>query len=50
MPGADIEIKKINGRHSGLGSIGHFGFFREEMRNSLWPEIPEWILNLSKNK
>ena len=50
MPGTDIEIKKINGLSSGLGRIGHFGFFREKMRNNLWPEIPEWILNLSKNK
>lgn len=50
MPGTDIEIKKINGRYSGLGRIGHFGFFREKMRNSLWPEIPEWILSLSDNK
>lgn len=50
MPGADIEIKKISGFSSGLGRIGHFGFFREKMRDKLWPEIPEWILNLSKNK
>ena len=50
MPGTDIAIKKINGLTSGLGRIGHFGFFREKMRNSLWPEIPEWILSLSNNK
>lgn len=49
MPEADIEIKKINGLSSGLGRIGHFGFFREKMRNKLWPEIPEWLHKLSKN-
>lgn len=48
MPGADIEIKKINSHSSGLGSIGHFGFFREKMRDKLWPEIPGWILTLKK--
>jgi predicted alpha/beta hydrolase len=44
MPEARIEIKKVNGISSGLGRIGHFGFFRERMKDTLWPETAAWLL------
>jgi predicted alpha/beta hydrolase len=27
----------------GGGKIGHFGFFRERFRNSLWRDAAEWL-------
>jgi predicted alpha/beta hydrolase len=44
MPGAAIEIVKTDGRSSGSGRIGHFGFFRERMRDTLWQETAAWLL------
>jgi predicted alpha/beta hydrolase len=26
-------------------SIGHFGFFRERFRDSLWREAADWLLS-----
>lgn len=44
IPGAVTEIRKINGRTSGFGRIGHFGFFRNTMRDNLWHETLIWLL------
>ena len=48
LPGTDIEIKKINGLSSGFGRIGHLGFFKEKMRDRLWPETLSWLLKQSE--
>jgi predicted alpha/beta hydrolase len=32
-----IKIKKINPSDFGYKSIGHFGFFRKQYKNNLWP-------------
>ncbi|RPJ14614.1 MAG: alpha/beta fold hydrolase [Desulfobacteraceae bacterium] len=50
IPGAVTEIRKINGRDSGFGKIGHFGFFRNTMRGNLWHETLIWLLEKSKVK
>jgi len=30
-------------RELGVKSIGHFGFFRERFRDSLWREAADWL-------
>jgi predicted alpha/beta hydrolase len=43
-----IEKHYINSKDLGAGKIGHFGFFKEKMRASLWQQTLEWLENLSK--
>lgn len=40
---ARIDYRRIAPSEHGLRHIGHFGFFRERMRDSLWPLVPRWI-------
>ncbi|HSV69870.1 MAG TPA: alpha/beta hydrolase [Methylibium sp.] len=40
---ARVEIRRLEPRAHGLAAIGHFGFFRERMRETLWPMVPRWI-------
>jgi predicted alpha/beta hydrolase len=47
MPQTETEIRRINGLSSGLGRVGHFGFFREKMKYRLWPEMMKWILDVA---
>jgi predicted alpha/beta hydrolase len=34
-------------RKLGLRSIGHFGYFREQMKPMLWPEAADWLMRQS---
>jgi predicted alpha/beta hydrolase len=41
-----------SGRHIlpsefGLRAIGHFGYFREQMKPLLWAEAAEWLMRQS---
>lgn len=40
---APVEIRRVRPRELGVDRIGHFGFFRPNMKDSLWPLVPEWI-------
>ncbi len=42
-PSCRGEVKKIYPRDVGAESIGHFGFFRERFRDSLWREAADWL-------
>jgi predicted alpha/beta hydrolase len=42
-PFAKREMIEIQPRNIGERSIGHFGFFRERFRDSLWREAADWL-------
>jgi predicted alpha/beta hydrolase len=33
----------LNAGAPGVKSVGHFGFFRERFRDSLWRETADWL-------
>lgn len=41
--GADREHRHLAPGDVGLAEVGHFGFFRESARETLWRESAEWI-------
>ena len=42
-PSARSEIRRVAPIDVGVKKIGHFGFFRERFRETLWREAAEWI-------
>ncbi len=42
--GCRFEELRIDPKKSGLPRIGHFGFFRSQARDSLWPVVGDWLL------
>jgi predicted alpha/beta hydrolase len=42
-PNSQWETRKVAPRELGVKSIGHFGFFRERFRDSLWRETADWL-------
>lgn len=42
-PNAKGEMRRVDPRGLGVRSIGHFGFFREAFRDSLWREAADWL-------
>ncbi len=42
-PGAKSELRLVEPRAVGAPGIGHFGFFRERFRDSLWREAADWL-------
>jgi predicted alpha/beta hydrolase len=40
---APVEHRHRVPRAAGLGEVGHFGFFRERFRDSLWQEAADWL-------
>jgi len=44
---APVEYRRLHPAEHGLARIGHFGFFRDSMRSSLWPLLPRWIATSS---
>jgi predicted alpha/beta hydrolase len=38
-----ITIRSVRPEECGVGAIGHFGLFREALRDTLWKEISDWI-------
>jgi predicted alpha/beta hydrolase len=44
-PGAKSELRRVAPSDLGVRSIGHFGFFREPFRDSLWREAADWLLS-----
>lgn len=44
---ADVTRRHLAPADAGVGSIGHFGFFREPMRATLWSEAATWLEQLA---
>ena len=42
-PKAPSEVRHLKPSDLGVRRIGHFGFFREPFRDTLWPEAREWL-------
>jgi predicted alpha/beta hydrolase len=41
---APVTHRQVHPREAGAPEIGHFGFFRERFRGTLWRESAEWLL------
>lgn len=41
--GAPIEYRRIAPRDIGVERIGHFGFFRPQFEQTLWPMVRQWL-------
>lgn len=46
---AAVQRRQIAPAELGLASIGHFGFFRETARDTLWRETADWLLQQARN-
>jgi predicted alpha/beta hydrolase len=44
FPSARAELRPVSPADVGVRRIGHFGFFREQFRDSLWREAADWLL------
>ena len=42
-PAAPKELRQVAPREVGAASIGHFGFFRERFRDTLWRDAADWL-------
>ncbi|HXM82485.1 MAG TPA: alpha/beta fold hydrolase [Burkholderiales bacterium] len=42
-PRAPSELKRVVPREVGAERIGHFGFFREQFRDTLWRDAADWL-------
>jgi len=42
-PNAQGELRRVSPADVGAKAIGHFGFFREAFRDSLWRESADWL-------
>lgn len=42
-PASHWETRRLAPREVGVESVGHFGFFRERFRASLWRESADWL-------
>ena len=40
----DRSICRITPAEAGIAKIGHFGFFRPDLRESLWRPAADWLL------
>lgn len=42
-PSSSRKLMEIDPQQTGGGPIGHFGFFRERFRDTLWKEAADWL-------
>ena len=42
-PSSKAELRRVRPAEVGAKSIGHFGFFRESFRDTLWREAADWL-------
>ena len=42
-PSARPEVRRVAPQELGVARIGHFGFFREAFRDTLWREAADWL-------
>ena len=45
---ASVTHRHLVPATTGLGAVGHFGFFRERFRDSLWQEAADWLAGRSE--
>ena len=43
LPQARTDQVEVAAAQIGVGPIGHFGFFREKMRETLWADLLRWL-------
>lgn len=43
LTGAEVEHRTYSPGECGVPAIGHMGFFRRGLRESLWPEVLSWL-------
>jgi predicted alpha/beta hydrolase len=43
---ADITWRNLSPADVGLKAIGHFGFFKEPLRDNLWTETADWLAEI----
>jgi predicted alpha/beta hydrolase len=41
---APVEYRRISPPDVGAERIGHFGFFRPQFERTLWPLVPQWLM------
>jgi predicted alpha/beta hydrolase len=41
---APVEYRRISPLDVGATRIGHFGFFRPQFERTLWPLVPQWLM------
>jgi predicted alpha/beta hydrolase len=41
---APVEYRRISPPDVGARLIGHFGFFRPQFERTLWPLVPQWLM------
>jgi predicted alpha/beta hydrolase len=42
-PSAHSELVEVSPADAGVRRIGHFGFFREQLRDPLWRDAADWL-------
>jgi predicted alpha/beta hydrolase len=42
-PNARSEVRSVSPAEAGVRKLGHFGFFRDKVRDSLWAEAAQWL-------
>jgi predicted alpha/beta hydrolase len=43
----DRSIWRVTPAEACVAKIGHFGFFRPDLRETLWPSAADWLFSLS---
>lgn len=49
MPKLKVTRRRATPAEAGVKSIGHLGFFKEALRDTLWRETADWILKHAAN-
>jgi predicted alpha/beta hydrolase len=45
---APVEYRRIAPPEVGAQRIGHFGFFRPQFERTLWPLVPQWLMDQTR--
>ena len=47
---AKLDVQRLRPADYGLPAIGHFGFFRSKMEETLWPMVPAWMGAIAESR
>ena len=47
-PNARAEVRSVAPAEVGQRKLGHFGFFRERVRDTLWAEAAAWLAGAAR--
>ena len=50
MPQLRVTRRRASPQEAGVKSIGHLGFFKDTLRDTLWRETADWILATAQGK